>query len=331
MPSFCRKSVLGLATLATATMTCFFLFLTGCTRKPPLRIGIGIWPGYEFLYLAQEKDFFKEEGADVEIVELQSPTDIRHAFEEGHIDIMATTVVEVLVVRDQTKLKPVIFTVLDYSSGADVVLGQSPIRGLAQLKGKKVAIEAGSLNGYLLSEGLKQNGLKLTDVTLVNENQVAMVKSFEDRKVDAVVTFPPFSSNLLKSGKAKILFSSKAIPMKIVDVLSIDQSKIQSRGADLAAVSRAFSKAQDYAKNHPDGYALMAAREGVAAREFIETLKSDITMVGRQNIGNAFVPGGLIEGVIAEVGKTLVETKEITKTCDPKQVYLQQDLSDAKP
>ncbi len=37
-----------------------FLFLAGCERRHPLRMGLNVWPGYEFLYLAQELGYYKE-------------------------------------------------------------------------------------------------------------------------------------------------------------------------------------------------------------------------------------------------------------------------------
>ena len=70
----------------------------GCSPEKPttLRVGINPWPGYEFLYLAQEKGFYRDAGLDVRLVEFSSLADTRRAYERGQINAIGTTVIEVL-------------------------------------------------------------------------------------------------------------------------------------------------------------------------------------------------------------------------------------------
>ena len=74
----------------------------GCFPEKPasFRLGIIPWPGYEFLYLAQGKGFYHDEGLEVRIVEFDSLSDARRAYERGQIDALGTTVIEVLQARD---------------------------------------------------------------------------------------------------------------------------------------------------------------------------------------------------------------------------------------
>ena len=63
----CRHSFLFILSLGIAAVT-------GCSPEPKaeLRVGINAWPGYEFLYLAQEKGFYRDEGVAVRIIEFNS-------------------------------------------------------------------------------------------------------------------------------------------------------------------------------------------------------------------------------------------------------------------
>ena len=119
----------------------------GCAPEPPaaLRVGINSWPGYEFIFLAQEKGYFRDEHLNVRLVEFSSLSDCRRAYERGQIDAMGTTVVEVLMTRDQSSRSPQIVRICDYSNGADVILAQSAITNGAGLRGARIGVELASL------------------------------------------------------------------------------------------------------------------------------------------------------------------------------------------
>jgi NitT/TauT family transport system substrate-binding protein len=102
---------------------------------PPLRIGINAWPGYEFLYLAQEKGFFRDAGIDVRLVEFNSLSDARRAYEREQIDGLGTAIIEVLQAREVPDRHLQIVSVVDYSDGADVVLAKPAITDQATLRG----------------------------------------------------------------------------------------------------------------------------------------------------------------------------------------------------
>ena len=66
------------------------LFSSGCRKElPVIRVGMNLWPGYEFLYLAKEKGYFLEEGINLQLYDFVSLSDSRRAFERGQIDVLA--------------------------------------------------------------------------------------------------------------------------------------------------------------------------------------------------------------------------------------------------
>ena len=66
-------------------------------------------------------------------------------------------------------------------------LKKTGIKSLADLKGKKVAVPAGSSQGPMLPLLLESNGLKESDMTLINMPVAAMVPSLLQGQVDAIL------------------------------------------------------------------------------------------------------------------------------------------------
>lgn len=265
--------------------------------KLPLRIAINPWPGYEFATLAREKGFFEAEGLDVRLVELSSLGDCRRAFERGQVDGFFSTLVEVLQSRTLSKRCAQIVMVADYSNGADVILAKNSVSNVADLRGKRIAVEECSLNEYLLARALQLEAIPIHEIELLHLAQLEMPRALARGEIDAVVTYPPISVGILSSGEAHAVFSSKDIPGEVIDVLSFDDTVLQERREEIAAFLRAFFQAQDFAAEHAeDAWKCMAARERISVEEFRETLNQGIHIVTRDE-QQAFIssPGRLTE------------------------------------
>jgi len=303
----CRYSLPILLSLALA-------IVTGCSPDPKaeLRVGINAWPGYEFLYLAQEKGFYREEGLAVRIVEFSSLSDARRAYERGQLDVIGTTVIEVLQAREHSDRSPQIVQVVDYSDGADMVLTRPGITNGATLRGKRIGVELGSLGVYILARCLEKHGLTLADVTPVSSDQMSMEGSFEKGELDAMVTYPPTSVNLLKDQKAHTFFTTAEIPGEVVDVIAIEADIATQRAADVGKLIRAFHKAIDYtAKNPADAHAIMARREGITPKEFAEALTGGIKLISAAQQSDYLRPGGKLATVIDSSDRILRQSGQI--------------------
>lgn len=131
------------------------LLLGACSEpKPPLRIAINPWPGYEFLYLAEQQQLFKAQGVEVQILQFDSLNDARRAYERGQADGFGGTLVEVLMAREQSPRHPQVVHVSDYSNGGDLLIARPGIDSVQQLVGRRVAVEPGTLNTLVLSRAL---------------------------------------------------------------------------------------------------------------------------------------------------------------------------------
>ncbi len=242
-----RRLVLALCTLALIAAACV-AWRINLQNPITLRIGISPWPGYEFIYLADQKGFFREEGLDVEIKQFSSPEeDIRNAFEQGKIDGMCNAIPDMLQSYVNSRQQPRIVLAIDYSNGADVILAKTPFKTLRDLKGKNIAVEPMSLGMIMLYRGAQMEGMKLEDFSLLNFSQAEMETALQENKADAVVTYPPVSLDILNRLGISVIFDSSKIPGEISDILVINAALLEKNPQIAPAIRRAWSKALSYA------------------------------------------------------------------------------------
>jgi len=86
-----------------------------------------------------------------------------------------------------------------------VVPKDSPVRSVADLKGKKIALNKGSNVHYLLVKLLEKNGLKFTDITPVYLPPADARAAFESRNVDAWVIWDPYTAAAEKQIGARVV------------------------------------------------------------------------------------------------------------------------------
>ncbi|MES2938139.1 MAG: sulfonate ABC transporter substrate-binding protein [Pseudomonadota bacterium] len=92
-----------------------------------------------------------------------------------------------------------------------VVPKDSPIKTVADLKGRKIALNKGSNVHYLLVKLLEKNGLKLTDVQPVYLPPADARAAFESKSVDAWVIWDPFTAAAEKQIGARVLADATGV------------------------------------------------------------------------------------------------------------------------
>lgn len=88
---------------------------------------------------------------------------------------------------------------------AIVVPNDSPIRSVADLKGRKITVLKGAGAHYLLLAALKQAGLGAGDIELRFLDAQDGVSAFNGGSVDAISIWDPFLGVLLASGRNRVL------------------------------------------------------------------------------------------------------------------------------
>ena len=315
-----RWLVAGLALLALSLGSCS----TESADRTQLRIGINAWPGYEFLYLAQEKGFFRENGVEVQLIEFNSLSDVRRSFERNQIDGFAGTMVELIQATYQSDRQPQATMVIDYSNGADVLLLRSALAPDASLKGLRIGVEVGSLGSYLLARALDAQQLSLSAVTIVPGDQLTMEAEFRRGSLDAIVTYPPTSVRLQGDTGARVAFSSDRIKGEIIDLLIFDRSVIEQRSVAVQRVLRAFEQALQFHRAQPtEASAIMGRREGVSAEAFEASLRSGIELVPAADQARYFGQASTLPQLFARAERVLRDTGQISEAPKPTNLIAQ--------
>ncbi|MGM9483994.1 sulfonate ABC transporter substrate-binding protein [Roseateles sp. NT4] len=94
---------------------------------------------------------------------------------------------------------------------AIVVPKDSSIKSVAELKGKKVALNKGSNVHYLIVKALEKQGLKFSDVQAVYLPPADARAAFERGAVDAWVIWDPFLAAVEKQSGARVLADGRGI------------------------------------------------------------------------------------------------------------------------
>jgi len=201
-----------------------FLSLLGCDSQPtaPLKVAAHIWPGYEFMFLAQQEKWLDPQ--QVNLIQTHSATESLQALKEGKIDAAALTLDEVLRARADG-IDLTVILIFNISAGADMLLAKPEFTTIQQLKGKRIGLEQGALGAIMLAKLLQQNNLTYDDIQQIPININQAYAAWQNNEVDALITYEPLASQLLANHAHK-LFDSRDIPNTIIDVLAIRTKNI---------------------------------------------------------------------------------------------------------
>lgn len=258
-------------------------FLVSCSKAPvdPLRIASSPWPGYEPIYLARDIGLLPGEQANV--FELPSSDITLESFRNHSSDMATLTLDETLeLLAGGVRLR--ILFVMDGSNGADAVMATPEVRTLADLKGKRIAIENIPLGVYMLSRTLNAAKLSRADVQVIPVSESRHLELYKQGRADAFVSYEPFKSQLAAAG-AHVIFDSSKIPNEIFDMMVVHEDVFQARRQDVCGVARQWFRALDYMRQSPDdASSRIAKRLGVSAQEYKAMLGGISTPTLQENL-----------------------------------------------
>ena len=262
-----RRRVLGAAgaALLPALPSC------GWLQDLPVAVAAHVWVGYEPLFMAQGRGWL--DAAKVTLRETRSMVDSIAALQAGTVQAAALTLDEVLRAR-ATGLALSAVLVFNVSMGADMLLVRSGITQLAQLKGLRIGYEASSVAEVMLAECLAAAGLTRQDVELQHISVNAQVQAWQQRAVDALISYEPVASQLLGQGMTR-LFDSRQIPNTIVDVLAVRPDTLNHAHAKALRhlIAAHFRALDDLTRNPQDAAYRMAGHLNLSAAGVLSAFK----------------------------------------------------------
>jgi len=233
--------------------------VSACSPVTPLAVAAHPWIGYEPLFLAQQLKGWPE---GVELRPTGNATESLLAMQQGSVQVAALTLDEVLLARSQG-LPLMVVLVCDVSSGADMLLAHPGLKQLADLRGKRIGVEAGAVGTLVLEAALAAGDISPNSVQRVQAPPDQQVAMWQRGMLDAVVTYEPTAAEIKKRG-GRLLFDSRQMPDTIFDVLAALQPTLATHTDPLRRVVAAHLRGLEHVRTHTqDAVYRIAARQGV--------------------------------------------------------------------
>ncbi|MTI09494.1 ABC transporter substrate-binding protein [Curvivirga aplysinae] len=167
----------------------FAVFLSGsaiAADKVTVLLDWFVNPDHATLVIAKEAGFFKKYGLDVELIAPSDPSLPPKLVAAGQADLAVSYQPQLHVQVAEGLPLVRIGTLVATPLNSLVVLEDSPIKSIADLKGRKVGFSVGGFEDTMLSAMLGQHGLTLKDIELINVN-FSLSPSLFAGQVDAVI------------------------------------------------------------------------------------------------------------------------------------------------
>jgi NitT/TauT family transport system substrate-binding protein len=241
---------------------------TAALAQTSVSIGMSGWTGFAPLTLAKEAGIFEKNGLKVDIKKI--PQASRHlALASGDIQCAATTV-ETWVAWNANGVKSTQIFQMDKSHGADGMVVRGDIAKIADLKGKTIAASTPGTSPYFfLAWILKENGLTLKDVKVVNLEPGPAAQAFVAGQNDAAMTYEPYLSTVRAApDKGKIIATTLDYPA-VMDTFGCTPAFLKDNPDAAKALATSYFEALDMIKADPEkAYGIMGADVKQSAEAF---------------------------------------------------------------
>ena len=214
-------------------------------------------PDHASLIVAKEKGFFKARGLDVEFIAPADPKDPPKLVAAKKADLAVTYQPQHLMQVDAGLPLTRIATLIGIPLNTIIVLKDSGITDMKQLKGKTIGYSVGGFETMQLDTMLGDSGLSTDDVKLVNVN-FSLTPALLTGQVDAVIGgYANFELNQLKlEGKEGLAFNVEEHGLPPYDELIVVAGNDAVNDPAQQKILRKFVDALEegarYLVKHPD-------------------------------------------------------------------------------
>ncbi|MYV55798.1 ABC transporter substrate-binding protein [Streptomyces sp. SID3212] len=162
----------------------------------------------------------------------------------------------------KSKITVVAATHGDSAGEAVLVPKDSPLKRTSDLKGRTVAVAQGSSAHYQLIASLRKAGLTPDDIKVTLLQPADALAAFTSGKVDAWAVWDPYTSQVLRGGKGRVLTTGRGVVNGLnfqVAAPAALQDKEKEQAID-DFVTR-LRRAQDWVFEHPEEWAKVWAKD----------------------------------------------------------------------
>lgn len=314
-----------LRALPVLSFVVFLLLFSGCsftkadTETPEtddvtLRILYSEWPPDMMAYLAQELGLFEANNVDVELVWVDGFEAAVAARENGETDIWNYTLLDfVTEYAEGIEQEGQIIFIEDFSAGADAVmtLPAYGINNVADLDGKTVGVEQGTIGEFFLNILLERVDLSLEDLEIVDMGFDEVPLALANGEIDAGVTYEPAISQILNEG-GEVLVDSEKERDVIVDVYVAKKDHLLEHPIAYQRAVESILDAGEFFNNNPEEAAeIIKGPLNMTTEEVLETfdklripsLRDNKTAFNRSSgFASLYIIGRLAQQYLEEQG-----------------------------
>lgn len=209
-------------------------------------LGLVEWLPWSTAYVAAEKGFWKDAGINVKVRRFSDyETENLRAFENGQTDFMMSMIGSAVEILNRNPGKFAIIYEHDWSHGGDLFIAAKNIADVAGLKGKKIGLYSRAAPiSFFASKVLAGAGLTVDDVRLIEiANTADLNEAFRRGRLDAIISYDPEASKVVKDGTGKLLFTSADFPGVIPEGISVQKKLLDESPETITKFLRGWLRA----------------------------------------------------------------------------------------
>lgn len=241
--------------------------VSSTSDNPEIRVRLNVWVGCAAGLVANggletaPDSIFGSKGLKVSFKIIDDWTDGATALATNNVDIMLTTAD--VYAKDYAQFLDRgfgshAFLMVDWSRGADGVIGKQGINSIEDLAGKTVAFAPYTPSHFLLWNGLKASGLttdqrnEIFSKAVHTKDGIEPAVLFAQEKVDAAVAWDPdMSDAVTKRAGAKKIYDTRIANRLIADILVVSDRFAAKYPQTLVKFAQGWLEGVEFIKNQP--------------------------------------------------------------------------------
>ncbi|MDQ4140340.1 MAG: putative urea ABC transporter substrate-binding protein [Bacteroidota bacterium] len=253
----------------------------GSGKSNKFKVAWSIYSGWQpWDYAKQSKileKWAKKYGIEIELIKMDYMPSVE-AYVAGQVDACVMTNMEALNMPAASGVTSTVLIIGDYSNGNDALLTRDNLQ-VRDLAGKEINLVELSVSHYLLSRALEKNGMKESDVTIVNTSDSDIAPAFvSNPSQKAVVPWNPLVMDIKKQEGVKQIFASSSIPGEIMDLMVVKTAVLKDNPNLGNALTGAWYEVMSIMKKEDktadEAMAIMAESAGSSLQDYKEQLKT---------------------------------------------------------
>lgn len=232
-----------------------------------IRVRVNIWVGCVAGLVANggldtaPGSIFANKGLNVSFKIIDDWTEGATALATGNVDIMLTTAdvwAKDYAQLEEKGVRARAFYMVDWSRGADGVIGKQGVRSIEDLAGRTIAFAPYTPSHFLLWNGLKSSGLSTEQRNEIfakavhTKDGIEPATLFAQQKVDAAVAWDPDMSDAVakRPGAVKI-YDTKVANRLIADILVVSDAFASKHPDAVAKLTEGWLEGVEFIRAQP--------------------------------------------------------------------------------